>query len=157
MAKDFNVYQWRRQHLNENQVSEEKSWKKDFEEIMDTNNLTKGEIMDFISIYFKDEKGKPINVSLNEELEIGQEYTKEEVANMFDQIYWKATNKLDKNGILALPSDKIRYMGMYPSNSSSALPNFVSPKGPEPKFTMPDSAAAVRGATATSNNLGIVD
>jgi hypothetical protein len=67
MAKDFNVYQWRRQHLNENQVSEEKgSWKKDFEDIMDANNLTKGEIMDFVSIYFKDEKGNPVNVGLNE-------------------------------------------------------------------------------------------
>jgi len=67
MAKDFNIYQWRRQQLVENQVSEEKgSWKKDFEDIMDANNLTKGEIMDFISVYFKDEKGKPTMVSVNE-------------------------------------------------------------------------------------------
>lgn len=68
MAKDFNIYQWRRQQLVENQVSEEKkSWKKDFEEIMNANDLTKGEIMDFISVYFKDEKGKPNMVGLNEE------------------------------------------------------------------------------------------
>jgi hypothetical protein len=67
MAKDFNIYQWRRQQLVENQVSEEKkSWKKDFEEIMNANELTKGEIMDFISVYFKDEKGKPNMVGLNE-------------------------------------------------------------------------------------------
>ena len=67
MAKDFNVYQWRHQHLNENQVSEnETSWKEDFKRIMDTNNLNQDEVQDFISIYFKDEKGKPLNVSLNE-------------------------------------------------------------------------------------------
>jgi len=54
MAKDFNVYQWRRQQLVENQVSEEKSWKKDFEEIMKNNNLNQGEVHDFISLYFKD-------------------------------------------------------------------------------------------------------
>ena len=158
MAKDFNVYQWRRQQLVENQVSEEKSWKKDFKEIMDANDLTKGEIMDFISIYFKDEKDKPIMVGLNEEMKIGQEYTKEEVANMFDQIYWKATNKLDKDGILALPFDKIRYFGMYPPKAYSALPNFVSPKGPEQKFTMPDDPEAIRGATRTSTSpRGTVD
>lgn len=67
MAKDFNIYQWRRQQLVENQVSEEKkSWKKDFEEIMNANDLTKSEIMDFVSIYFKDEKDKPTMVGLNE-------------------------------------------------------------------------------------------
>jgi hypothetical protein len=67
MAKDFNIYQWRRQQLVENQVSEEKkSWKKDFKEIMDANDLTKGEIMDFISVYFRDEKDKPTMVSVNE-------------------------------------------------------------------------------------------
>jgi hypothetical protein len=67
MAKDFNVYQWRRQHLNENQVSEnETSWKEDFEGIMNANNLNQGEVHDFISLYFKDKKGKPLNISLNE-------------------------------------------------------------------------------------------
>ena len=152
MAKDFNVYQWRRKHLNENQVSEgEKSWKKDFEKIMDANDLTQGEVLDFISIYFKDEKGKPNMIGLNEDLKIGDEYTKEEVANMFDQIYWKATNKLDKEGILALPFDKIRYFGMYPPRANSALPNFVSPKGPEPKFTMPDNPKDIYGAVGTAD------
>ena len=67
MAKDFNVYQWRRQHLNENQVSENTpSWKEEFKDIMKTNNLTPGEVMDCVSIYFKDEKGKPAMIGLNE-------------------------------------------------------------------------------------------
>jgi hypothetical protein len=95
MAKDFNVYQWRREHLNED---------------------------------------------LNENLEIGQEYSKEEVANMFDQIYWRATNKLNKEDILALPFDRIRYFGMYPPGKYSALPNFVSPKGPEQSFLSSDDS-----------------
>ena len=152
MAKDFNVYQWRREHLNENQVSENTpSWKEEFKDIMKANNLTPGEVMDFVSIYFKDEKGKPTMIGLNEDLEIGNEYTKEEVANMFDQIYWKATNKLDKEGILALPFDKIRYFGMYPPRANSALPNFVSPKGPEPKFTMPDNPKDIYGAVGTAD------
>ena len=33
---------------------------------MDANDLTKGEIMDFISVYFRDEKDKPTMVSVNE-------------------------------------------------------------------------------------------
>ena len=140
MAKDFNIYQWRREHLNENQVSENTpSWKEEFKDIMKANNLTPGEVMDFVSIYFKDEKGKPNMIGLNEDLKIGDEYTKEEVANMFDQIYWKATNKLDKEGILALPFDKIRYFGVYPPKAYSALPNFVSPKGPDQPARTDDS------------------
>lgn len=68
MAKDFNVYQWRRSHLTENQVSENnKSWKEEFKSIMDANDLTKGEIMDFVSIYFKDENGNPTMIGLNED------------------------------------------------------------------------------------------
>ena len=55
------------------------SWKEEFKDIMKTNNLTPGEVMDFVSIYFKDEKGKPNMVGLNEDLKIGDEYTKEEV------------------------------------------------------------------------------
>ena len=71
MAKDFNVYQWRRNHLNENQVSEENtSWKEEFKSIMDANDLTPGEVMDFVSIYFKDEKGNPTMIGLNEENEM---------------------------------------------------------------------------------------
>ena len=67
MAKDFNIYQWRRQQLVENQVSEEKkSWKEDFKEIMKANNLTSVEVMDYLENYFKDEKGKPNMVGLNE-------------------------------------------------------------------------------------------
>jgi hypothetical protein len=85
MAKDFNIYQWRRQQLVENQVSEEKkSWKKDFEEIMNANDLTKGEIMDFVSLYFKDEKGKPNMVGLNEneEEKTIQDLTWEDVSGL---------------------------------------------------------------------------
>ena len=151
MAKDFNVYQWRRQQLTENQVSEEKgSWKKDFKEIMDANNLTKGEIMDFISIYFKDEKGKPTMVGLNEDLEIGNEYTKEEVASMFDKIYFRAKNILSKEDILKLPFDMLRFNGMYSINpQSEKLPNFISPKGPEQKMTMPDNPEDIYGAVGT--------
>ena len=34
MAKDFNIYQWRRNHLNENQVSENTpSWKEEFKDL----------------------------------------------------------------------------------------------------------------------------
>jgi len=151
MAKDFNVYQWRRQQLTENQVSEEKgSWKKDFKEIMDANNLTKGEIMDFISIYFKDEKGKPTMVGLNEDLEIGNEYTKEEVASMFDKIYFRAKNILSKEDILKLPFDMLRFNGMYSINpQSEKLPNFISPKGPKQKMTMPDNPEDIYGAVGT--------
>ena len=151
MAKDFNVYQWRRNHLNENQVSEGgKSWKKDFEEIMDANDLTQGEVLDFISIYFKDEKGKPNMISLNEDLEIGNEYTKEEVASMFDKIYFRAKNILSKEDILKLPFDMLRFNGMYSINpQSEKLPNFISPKGPEQKMTMPDNPEDIYGAVGT--------
>lgn len=151
MAKDFNVYQWRRNHLNENQVSEGgKSWKKDFEEIMDANDLTQGEVLDFISIYFKDEKGKPTMIGLNEDLEIGNEYTKEEVASMFDKIYFRAKNILSKEDILKLPFDMLRFNGMYSINpQSEKLPNFISPKGPEQKMTMPDNPEDIYGAVGT--------
>ena len=151
MAKDFNVYQWRRNHLNENQVSEGgKSWKKDFEEIMDANDLTQGEVLDFISIYFKDEKGKPNMIGLNEDLEIGNEYTKEEVASMFDKIYFRAKNILSKEDILKLPFDMLRFNGMYSINpQSEKLPNFISPKGPEQKMTMPDNPEDIYGAVGT--------
>ena len=151
MAKDFNVYQWRRNHLNENQVSEGgKSWKKDFEEIMDANDLTQGEVLDFISIYFKDEKGKPTIIGLNEDLEIGNEYTKEEVASMFDKIYFRAKNILSKEDILKLPFDMLRFNGMYSINpQSEKLPNFISPKGPEQKMTMPDNPEDIYGAVGT--------
>ena len=151
MAKDFNVYQWRRNHLNENQVSEgEKSWKKDFEKIMDANDLTQGEVLDFISIYFKDEKGKPTMIGLNEDLEIGNEYTKEEVASMFDKIYFRAKNILSKEDILKLPFDMLRFNGMYSINpQSEKLPNFISPKGPEQKMTMPDNPEDIYGAVGT--------
>lgn len=77
MAKDFNIYQWRREHLNENQVSENiPSWKEEFKDIMKANNLTPGEVMDFVSIYFKDEKDKPNMIGLNEELERSKLYPK---------------------------------------------------------------------------------
>ena len=153
MAKNFNVYQWRRDHLNENQVSEGgKSWKKDFEEIMDANDLTQGEVMDFISIYFKDEKGKPNMIGLNEDLKIGNEYTKEEVANMFDKIYFGAKNILNKEDILTLPFDMLRFNGMYSINpQSEKLPNFISPKGPEQKFTMPEKPEDIYGAVGTAD------
>jgi hypothetical protein len=164
MAKDFNVYQWRRQHLNENQVSEnETSWKEDFKKIMDINNLNQGEVHDFISLYFKDEKGNPLNISMNEnsdeelemlsngKLKIGTEYDKEKIANTFDQIYWRATDKLDKEGILALPFDTIRYWDMYPPGAYSQLPNFVPPPT-KPKTITPAMAAQADQAAQADYN-----
>ena len=48
MAKDFNVYQWRREHLNENQESFSDAFKKDNE----VNNFTQGEKNDYAERYF---------------------------------------------------------------------------------------------------------
>jgi len=151
MAKDFNVYQWRRNHLNENQVSEgEKSWKKDFEKIMDANDLTQGEVLDFISIYFKDEKGKPTMIGLNEDLKINDEISREKVAEKFDKIFFGGKKILNKEDILKLPFKKLRFNGMYSINpQSEKLPNFISPKGPEQKFTMSDNPEDIYGAVGT--------
>lgn len=150
MAKDFNIYQWRRNYLNEG--NQNPSLKAAMEEWFGNTTPTREEMINFIEWFYNQDASEPSMIGLNEDLEIGNEYTKEEVANMFDQIYWKATNKLDKEGILALPFDKIRYFGMYPPRANSALPNFVSPKGPEHKFTMPDDPEAIRAATRISTN-----
>ena len=64
MAKDFNVYQWRRQHLNENQGEEFST--KQYREDNKVNNFTQGEKNDYLSTRFKDEKGKSININTNE-------------------------------------------------------------------------------------------
>jgi hypothetical protein len=64
MAKDFNVYQWRREHLNENRGEEFST--KQYREDNKVNNFTQGEKNDYLSTRFKDEKGKSINISTNE-------------------------------------------------------------------------------------------
>ena len=48
MAKDFNVYQWRREHLNENQESFSDAFNKDNK----VNNFTKPEKVDYTERYF---------------------------------------------------------------------------------------------------------
>lgn len=68
MAKDFNVYQWRREHLNEN-VDETFSTKQ-YREDDKINNFTKGEKIDRMSTSFQDEKGNDIQIGLNEEGEM---------------------------------------------------------------------------------------
>ena len=142
MAKDFNVYQWRRNHLNEG--NQNPSLKAAMEEWFGSSTPTKEEMMNFVEWFYNQDASEPSMFGgLNENLEIGNEYAKEEVASMFDQIYWKATNKLDKEDILALPFDKIRYFGMYPPRANSALPNFVSPKGPDQPARTDDSWIAV--------------
>lgn len=65
MAKDFNVYQWRREHLNES-VEETFSTKK-YEEYNNINNLTRGEKLDYMSTNFQDKEGDDIQIGLNEE------------------------------------------------------------------------------------------
>ena len=68
MAKDFNVYKWRRNQLNENQIFDDEnlSFKEEFDRFMDTNPGP-GEIWDWFSIHFKDKEGKPAHMSLNED------------------------------------------------------------------------------------------
>jgi hypothetical protein len=65
MAKDFNVYQWRRNHLNEN--VEEKYSTQQYREDNEINNFTKGEKIDRMSTSFQDEKGNDIQIGVNEE------------------------------------------------------------------------------------------
>lgn len=48
MAKDFNVYKWRREHLNENQESFSDAFNKD----NGVNNFTKPEKVDYTERYF---------------------------------------------------------------------------------------------------------
>jgi hypothetical protein len=66
MAKDFNVYQWRREHLNEN-VDETFSTKR-YREDDKINNFTPGEKIDQMSTSFQDESGKDIQIGLNEDI-----------------------------------------------------------------------------------------
>jgi len=169
MAKDFNVYQWRRQQLVENQVSEEKSWKKDFEEIMDTNNLNQGEVHDFISLYFKDKKGKPLNVSLNEgELTPSTLYPKDTVLQ-FEKVWLPKSLGIEggtgKETRIALYTkdqvqanlDKIPDK-IYHTIMSFGAPIFLNaPSKDKQPFSMPDNADAIRGATRTSDFPGTVD
>ena len=65
MAKDFNVYQWRRQHLNES--VEETFSTKQYREDDKINNFTPVEKIDRMSTSFQDEEGNDIQVGLNEE------------------------------------------------------------------------------------------
>ena len=172
MAKDFNIYQWRRQHLVENQVSEEKgSWKKDFKEIMDANDLTKGEIMDFVSIYFKDEKDKPTMVGLNEEaLERSKLYPKETLLQ-FEKVWLPKSLGIEggtgKESYIALyTKDQIQAnLDKIPDEVFHTIMNFGAPiflkdpskNKPQP-FTMPDDPEVIRAMTRTANNpRGTVD
>jgi len=65
MAKDFNVYQWRRQYLNES--VEETFSTKQYREDDKINNFTPGEKIDRMSTSFQDEEGNDIQIGLNEE------------------------------------------------------------------------------------------
>jgi len=95
-----------------------------------------------------------MNENSNVRLSIGKAYPKEEIANMFDQIYWRATDKLDKEGILALPFDEIRYWDMYPPGAYSQLPNFVPPAGNK-KSSPLSSDATIQAQIAADKAKGI--
>ena len=68
MGKDFNVYQWRRDHLNEN-VDETFSTEQ-YREDDKINNFTRGEKIDRMSTSFQDKKGNDIQIGLNEENDV---------------------------------------------------------------------------------------
>jgi len=142
MAKDFNIYQWRRNHLNEEHKNP--SLKGAMEEWFGDSIPTKEEMMGFIEWFYNQGTGEPNMIGLNEDLEIGNEYTKTDLSKIFDKIYWKGSKVIKPS---ELPIDNVMYLGSY-----QGLPNFVTPKGSEPKFTMPEDPEAIRAATRTSTN-----
>lgn len=143
MAKDFNVYQWRREHLNEG--NQNPSLKAAMEEWFGSSTPTKEEMMGFIEWFYNQGTGEPNMIGLNEKkLESGDNYSKTDISKMFDKIYWKGSKIIKPS---ELPIDNVMYFGLY-----QGLPNFVTPKGPEQKFTMPDDPEAIRAATRTSTN-----
>ena len=66
MAKDFNVYQWRREFLTEG--VEETFSTKQYREDDKINNFTNGEKIDRMSTSFQDEEGNDIPIGLNEDI-----------------------------------------------------------------------------------------
>jgi hypothetical protein len=65
MAKDFNVYQWRRQHLNEGHSNV--SLKKAMEEWFGGSTPTKEEMINFVEWFYNQDSSEPNMIGINEE------------------------------------------------------------------------------------------
>ena len=74
MAKDFNVYQWRRNHLNEG--NQNPSLKAAMEEWFGSSTPTREEMINFVEWFYNQDTSEPSMMGLNEELERSKLYPK---------------------------------------------------------------------------------
>ena len=74
MAKDFNVYQWRRNFLNEG--NQNPSLKAAMEEWFGSSTPTREEMINFVEWFYNQDASEPSMMGLNEELERSKLYPK---------------------------------------------------------------------------------
>lgn len=74
MAKDFNIYQWRRNFLNEG--NQNPSLKAAMEEWFGSSTPTREEMINFVEWFYNQDASEPSMMGLNEELERSKLYPK---------------------------------------------------------------------------------
>ena len=167
MAKDFNIYQWRRQHLNEEQSNV--SLKKAMEEWFGGTTPTKEEMINFVEWFYNQDSSEPNMIGINEELERSKLYPKNTLLQ-FEKVWLPKSLGIEggtgKESYIALyTKDQVQAnLDKIPDEVFHTIMNFGAPiflkdpskNKPQP-FSMPDSADAIRGATRTSDFPGTVD
>ena len=161
MAKDFNVYQWRRDQLNENHSN--MSLKAAMEEWFGNSTPTKEEMMGFIEWFYNQGAGEPSMIGLNEEtLERSTLYPKK-ILNKFEKVWLSKSLGIEggtgkETNIALYTKDQVKAnFNKIPDKLYHTIMNvdgnpifLRDPSQNKPqKFTLPDNPEDIYGAVGT--------